>query len=117
MKIFTASLLALALAAGSGQALAQSAQPLPYDTQGFDDGYAGAGADGWRGDDEGHYDYARVLRVVPVIGAPGGYPSQVGGYVDPSCTSRDSALYRFSQRRPTTVSGTVVSSTARPSGQ
>ena len=91
MKIFTASLLALALAAGSGQALAQSAQPLPYDTQGFDDGYAGAGADGWRGDDEGHYDYARVLRVVPVIGAPGGYPSQVGGYVDPSCTSRDYA--------------------------
>ena len=91
MKIFTASLLALALAAGSGQAFAQSAQPLPYDTQGFDDGYAGAGADGWRGDDEGHYDYARVLRVVPVIGAPGGYPSQVGGYVDPSCTSRDYA--------------------------
>jgi hypothetical protein len=75
MKILPASLLALALAAGSGQSLAQSVQALPYDTQSFDDG---------------HYDYARVLRVVPVTGAPGGYPAYGAGR-DPSCTTRDYA--------------------------
>ena len=83
MKILTASLLALALAAGSGQAVAQVAQPIPYDIQGQD-------AQDYPGDD-GHYDYARVLRVVPVAGAPGAYPAQGSGYQDPSCSSRDYA--------------------------
>lgn len=84
MKILTASLLALALAAGGSPAFAQSVEALPYDTQAYpgDD----VGGDGWRGD-EGHYDYARVLRVVPVGGAPGAYPAY-GGYQDPSCNSR-----------------------------
>lgn len=83
MKILTASLLALALAAGSGQAVAQVAQPIPYDIQGQD-------AQDYPGDD-GHYDYARVLRVVPVAGMPGAYPAQGSGYQDPSCSSRDYA--------------------------
>ena len=78
MKILTASALALALAAGGGNALAQSATPVPYeavdampldatplDTAGYPDD------DGYR-DDDGHYDYARVLRVVPV-GSSGAY--------------------------------------------
>src|SRR5690606_9053895 len=39
---------------------------------------------------DGYSASARVLRVVPVIGAPGGYPS-AGAYGDPACTSRDYA--------------------------
>lgn len=85
MKFLTASLLALALAAGGAPAFAQSVEALPYDTQGYAGG--GMGDDGWRGD-EGHYDYARVLRVVPVVGAPGGYPAYGGGYQDPGCNTR-----------------------------
>ncbi len=87
MKKSTASLLVLALAVPGGQALAQSAQPLPYDA-GVDTAVEPLYRDGLR--DDGYYDYARVLRVVPVIGAPGGYPS-AGAYGDPACTSRDYA--------------------------
>ena len=83
----TASLLVLALAAASGQAQAQSAQPLPYDP-GVDTAAEPLYRDGLR--DDGYYDYARVLRVVPVVGAPGGYPSG-DVYADPACTSRDYA--------------------------
>lgn len=100
MKTFNASLLALALVAATGQAAAQSAatlQPLPYEGQaGFDasqayDGqpYDGRSYDG-HGSDAGHYDYARVLRVVPVHGAPGAYPS-ARDLRDPACTSRAEA--------------------------
>jgi len=88
MKILSASLLALVLVASGGQAFAQDVQALPYDDQSFDDGAYRDG--GWRADDSGHYDYARVLRVVPVIGEPGGYPAQ-DGYRDPTCNSRDYA--------------------------
>ena len=86
MKILTASVLALALAAAGGNAFAQSAQTLPYegfDSAGFDDGAPGY-SDGYRGD-AGHYEYARVIRVVPA-GAAGAYPAYGGG---PGCNSRD----------------------------
>ena len=98
MKILTASALALALAAGGGNALAQSATPVPYeavdampldatplDTAGYpdDDGYRDDG--GYR-DDDGHYDYARVLRVVPV-GASGAYRDD--RYRAPACVTRN----------------------------
>jgi len=82
MKIPAASVLVLALAVAGAPAFAQSVQTLPYDTGSY------TGADeGWRGD-EGHYDYARVVRVIPVGGAPGGYPAYAGGYGDPSCNTR-----------------------------
>ena len=96
MKILTASILALALVAASGNTLAQSAQTLPYedaglDSAGFDNGgYDGRFDDGTPGysdgyrDDAGHYDYARVIRVVPA-GAAGAYPANGG----PACRSRD----------------------------
>ena len=86
MKILTASVLALALAAAGGNTFAQSAQTLPYegfDSAGFDDGARGY-SDGYRGD-AGHYEYARVIRVVPA-GAAGSYPAYGGG---PGCNSRD----------------------------
>ena len=64
MKILSASVLALALVAGSGSAVAQTATTFPYDAQDFDDGRS-AGYPGEYRDDDGHYDYARVIRVVP----------------------------------------------------
>lgn len=86
MKILSASVLALALVAGSGSAVAQSAETYPYESQGFDDG-RGAGYPGeYRGDD-GHYDYARVIRVVPAGGAADGYAT----YGRQDCSSRDYA--------------------------
>jgi hypothetical protein len=83
MKILTASALALALLAGSGVAAAQSATPIPFD--------AGAGDDRYQADDgfdtDGHYEYARVLRVVPASGNGGAYPA----YGQRNCTTRETA--------------------------
>ena len=84
MKILTASALALALLAGSGVAAAQSATPIPFDAGAADDGYQ-AGDD--YGPDDGHYEYARVLRVVPVSGNGGAYPV----YGQRNCTTRETA--------------------------
>src|SRR3546814_12848688 len=62
--------------------------------------YAGDGGGG-RGD-EGHYDYARVVRVIPVGGAPGGYPAYAGGYGDPSGNTRyESGGYYGGDRKST----------------
>ena len=92
MKMLTVSLLALALAAGSSSALAQSAATaVPYG-QDFDAAQAGDDRyDNGRFDDgsfdDGHYDYARVLRVVPLGGPAEG--RQV--YRGQACVSRDEA--------------------------
>lgn len=64
MKRLSAGLLALGLAFASTATFAQSG-PGRYD----DGGYAG---------ESGHYDYARVVRVDPVLGGYSGLPGQGG---------------------------------------
>jgi Predicted outer membrane lipoprotein len=76
MKAFTTSILALAMAATAGTASAQSA---------YGDAYGSAPYGNAQGAyQDGYYDYARVIRVAPVIGAPGGYPAQ-----GQRCTTRN----------------------------
>jgi hypothetical protein len=70
--ILAVPFLAVALAA-SGAASAQ-AYGAPYGAP-----VTGSGALST----DGYYDYARVLRVVPVLGAPGGYPASAQ-----RCTTR-----------------------------
>jgi hypothetical protein len=71
--IIAVPLLAAALAA-SGAASAQ-AYGSPYGVPVVDRTTA----------TDGYYDYARVIRVVPVIGAPEGYPASASA---PRCTTR-----------------------------
>ena len=82
MKTLSASILAFALAAASGAAAAQSVVPAPFDA------YDGTRAGQYESDrygNGGYYDYARVVRVVPV-GGNGGY-ARTGR----DCRSRDYA--------------------------
>jgi hypothetical protein len=72
--VFTTSILALALATTAGAASAQSAY-------GYPDGPPVAGQDAYG---SGYYDYGRVIRVAPVIGARNGYPA-----AGQRCTTRN----------------------------
>ena len=80
MRTLSASLLALALAVASGAAAAQSVAPAGFNAH--DDGRSGQYAGNRYG--QGDYDYARVVRVVPVGG--NGYAG-----VRRDCRSRDYA--------------------------
>lgn len=70
----TTSILALAMTATAGAASAQSAYGSPY-------GRPVVGQDAYEG---GYYDYGRVIRVAPVIGARNGYPA-----AGQRCTTRN----------------------------
>jgi len=77
MKTFSASLLAFAIAAASGAAAAQSVEPVPFDRYDSQGSQYQSDRNG-----NGNYDYARVVRVVPV-GGNAGYSSAR------NCRSRD----------------------------
>lgn len=79
MKAFTTSILALAMAATTGAASAQSTYGAPYGGAPY--GSAPVTQDAYQ---DGYYDYARVIRVAPVIGAAAGYPAQ-----GQRCTTRN----------------------------
>jgi uncharacterized protein YcfJ len=77
MKALATSILALAMAATAGAASAQSV-------------YGGAPGGPYQGTyQDGYYDYARVVRVVPVPGAARGYPAQGYPTQGRRCTTRN----------------------------
>ena len=97
MKRLAATLLALGLATAAVCASAQSAYGR-YDGQ-YDDGYRGQYGDAYpgdAGDRGGYYDYARVIRVDPVLD---GYRGTAAGYGDRHCRETTTAGGYYGDRR------------------
>ncbi|MEO6228102.1 MAG: glycine zipper 2TM domain-containing protein [Thermomonas sp.] len=91
MKPLAATLLAIGLASSSSAALAQSTYYPSND--GYNNGYNNTDRDGYQRDgyqqNEAQYDYARVIRVDPVLGSYRG--TQTSTYGNQRCYETQSA--------------------------
>lgn len=81
MKHLTAAVLAVAMTTAAGAASAQQYSNYPSDTYGAQGGY---------------YDYARVIRSVPVYDSRGSYAATTGG---PRCTESRTYAGGYGDRR------------------